>query len=599
MIRTTSAGAFSFRQAMKLKGFFLQAALLKFSIVEKLVVQQINYCTSGIRVENEDDIKVRYTGWLIDGPQLSTEFDSNESFAVNIAKSHVIEAWKKGLINCIVKGIYYILTPSTQAYGSKSVGTRIPPNASLAFEVEILSISKPSNFERSPSLSNDLTDSSVESYSTKPKRSGSENVPQKNDILSRMAKMGAQPAFPNVQQAPSSPDNEPEPRSRNSSIRSNRSRRKASRTGNSENDAPQIPVKPSPGLVNHYMANNQTSLVPSGIYNHYSQPVSHAFIPQPAAPEIKETLDVSKNLDKSVKDLESILRSVQSNVSTLVEQAVIYNNNVKSCPSFETQVLMHNIQRIVTENNNVKDELLNKNKIIEDQSAKITNILNKNQELMNAKNEAVEATQNNFLANSSQNANQIRILEEENENIRNELKKHKSISNDFEFELSTKDKQISSLKTQIETLYVENSSTQTMLFESRSELSKLKMSMSSTGNQEELLQQEINRMKEKVQVGFSEKLALSQQIDDLSMREKQITADFELKLNRAYKEMESLKSNDAQQEMQKLYEQKVREVQISENSINDELKNVTRKLSSLQQTYDRLLAQHSELNAEH
>jgi FKBP-type peptidyl-prolyl cis-trans isomerase len=85
-----------------------------------------------------DTVTVHYRGTLIDG----TEFDSSykrgkpTSFSVN----RVIAGWTEALQLMQVGDKWQLTIPSDLAYGSRSPGAGIPPDAVLVFEVELLSV---------------------------------------------------------------------------------------------------------------------------------------------------------------------------------------------------------------------------------------------------------------------------------------------------------------------------------------------------------------------------------------------------------------------------------------------------------------------------
>jgi len=87
-----------------------------------------------------DKVKVHYTGTLIDGTKFDSSYDRKEpvTFPVN----GVIPGWSEGLQLMHVGGKYKLFVPSNLAYGPRGAGQQIGPDATLIFEVELLSIEK-------------------------------------------------------------------------------------------------------------------------------------------------------------------------------------------------------------------------------------------------------------------------------------------------------------------------------------------------------------------------------------------------------------------------------------------------------------------------
>lgn len=85
-----------------------------------------------------DTVEVHYRGTLADGK----EFDSSHkrgqtaSFPLN----RVIPCWTQGMQRLAVGGKAVLTCPPAVAYGERGAGGVIPPNATLTFEVELVSI---------------------------------------------------------------------------------------------------------------------------------------------------------------------------------------------------------------------------------------------------------------------------------------------------------------------------------------------------------------------------------------------------------------------------------------------------------------------------
>lgn len=83
------------------------------------------------------DVKVHYTGKLLDGTVFDSSVERNEPFEFTLGMHQVIPGWDEGiaLMSKGEKGILYI--PSELAYGARQAGP-IPPFSNLIFEVELI-----------------------------------------------------------------------------------------------------------------------------------------------------------------------------------------------------------------------------------------------------------------------------------------------------------------------------------------------------------------------------------------------------------------------------------------------------------------------------
>lgn len=81
---------------------------------------------------------VHYTGYFTDG----RAFDSSSEekpFEFVLGSGQVIKGWEEGLATMKAGGRRRLIVPPHLAYGSRGKGN-IPPNTTLVFEVELLSI---------------------------------------------------------------------------------------------------------------------------------------------------------------------------------------------------------------------------------------------------------------------------------------------------------------------------------------------------------------------------------------------------------------------------------------------------------------------------
>jgi len=87
-----------------------------------------------------DMMTMHYRGTLLDGTEFDSSYSRSDPFKFQLGVGQVIKGWDEGLLDMCVGEKRKLTIPSHLGYGEAGAGDRIPPKATLVFDVECLKI---------------------------------------------------------------------------------------------------------------------------------------------------------------------------------------------------------------------------------------------------------------------------------------------------------------------------------------------------------------------------------------------------------------------------------------------------------------------------
>jgi FKBP-type peptidyl-prolyl cis-trans isomerase len=92
---------------------------------------------TGDAVKPGATVTVHYTGWLTNGKKFDSSVDRGQTISFSL--NQVIKGWQEGIPGMKPGGVRRLKIPSDLGYGARGAGADIPPNATLIFEVQLIS----------------------------------------------------------------------------------------------------------------------------------------------------------------------------------------------------------------------------------------------------------------------------------------------------------------------------------------------------------------------------------------------------------------------------------------------------------------------------
>lgn len=95
---------------------------------------------TGADAQAGKNVTVHYVGTLTNGKKFDSSRDRGEGFEFGLGAGEVIKGWDQGVAGMKVGGIRKLTIPPELGYGARGFPPVIPPNSTLVFEVELLSV---------------------------------------------------------------------------------------------------------------------------------------------------------------------------------------------------------------------------------------------------------------------------------------------------------------------------------------------------------------------------------------------------------------------------------------------------------------------------
>jgi FKBP-type peptidyl-prolyl cis-trans isomerase len=95
---------------------------------------------SGAEAHENSHVRIHYVGKLTDGTTFDSSRDRNEPFSFTIGIGEVIRGFDQGVTGMKVGGLRHVTIPPALGYGRHGAPPKIPPDATLKFEIELLGV---------------------------------------------------------------------------------------------------------------------------------------------------------------------------------------------------------------------------------------------------------------------------------------------------------------------------------------------------------------------------------------------------------------------------------------------------------------------------
>ncbi|CAI5794227.1 FK506-binding protein 15-like isoform X2 [Podarcis lilfordi] len=509
----------------------------------------------GQGVATGDVLEITFTGWLFQNGSLGQVFDSNinkeKLLRLKLGSGKVIKGWEDGMIGMKRGGRRFLLVPPALAYGPLAEAERIPPDSTLAFEVEVKRVRFAKGADSAgqnlgprdsltpspaPQSESPATDPAWLTPPTPAPKPGEPAVHAKSSSISKqLAEPHAIQEFstfcPNDYRPMAPPQwamQAPHPAV---------SGLQAAAAPQPHPPLPRTPQNCQPYAGMPY-AYPQVSAAVSQL-----QPVGLCPAPFQAAGDIGSfLLTETRQQNTEIRLAVGKVADKMDQLSVKLEELRKQNSGPGLLPgissvTMETSMIMSNIQRILQENERLKQEIVEKSSRIEEQNKKIGELIDRNQRYVEQSNLIFE--QSNSSLQRTMEHTQARVLHAEQEKVRISKKLAEATVqiSQLQLELACHQKQEMNLHSQLNEALTElerQKAQVSRLCAQLAELEKLSDDMKSRYQEENLIGKKLD---EKV-------VALEEELADLHVQKENLEKTTTLQLLESQEEQRGSSSTE-------------------------------------------------------
>lgn len=86
------------------------------------------------------DVRVHYRCWLTEGTLIEDTWAQGEPLEMHVGGGDVIPGLEEGVSGLGAGGKRRLIVPSDLAYGPRGFGSKVPPYATLIYDIEIITV---------------------------------------------------------------------------------------------------------------------------------------------------------------------------------------------------------------------------------------------------------------------------------------------------------------------------------------------------------------------------------------------------------------------------------------------------------------------------